>query len=357
MSKKTSSKLKKPLGAEMAEIVKKKAAEKAKADKAKAEAKAKADKAKAEAKAKADAEKAAAAKEKAKRGEIIVLAAERGIALADAMLDNFAAGMQKALGKNVHVTSMGLELSDGVESLSEDEFSEGISTLARTTDNADKLKASSSFALGDLCNLALASGMDGDEIIQQAVRLKGKSKHTVQEAMRIARLIPLNKRVPGLTFTHWQTLCSYNEVSEAKKEKILENIFVQEAEVVTPSGKKLPPRKEPKSCRELKEELQKAAGIKPASERKAPPAKLGAKYVFIDTEGGEVHFNEEFSSKAVNAGYIALDIERMNVLTKDGKVYASITQLPKDLQDEEVVEEPKKPEPAKPAKKKTAIPA
>jgi hypothetical protein len=96
----------------------------------------------------------------------------------------------------VRLTSVGLEILDPNLSLDELEHVGWV---------LGKVRDATSFAMGDLLNFGEA---EHGEDFAQAVEATGRSKVTLMEYARVARLVVRARRRSGLTFTHHQLIAA-----------------------------------------------------------------------------------------------------------------------------------------------------
>lgn len=289
-----------------------------------------------------------------KRGEQIMLASNRGFELSHKYMEKTVLGIESLLGDRFRVSESGLKVTSGPP-LTETEAARAVATLAEVTERGDAVRGTSMLALGDLIVYVKKTFGDkaGGELIEQAVSVVGRSKHTVQEAERVVAAFPLEGRPKGLSYTHLQILKDAKgsgEVTPAKLSKIIET--VQEGEVVSTiimDGKKKDQRKA-LSCAKTKSLINEAKGkpegSKPPKKKKSKEAEglKGYLYVFLE-DSNQVFVTGELDKEACASGlYTVIDLDGACVLSEKGHLYAAIKPLP-------VKAAPAEPEKAKPRKK------
>lgn len=307
--------------------------------------------------------KAQHAEESNKRGHEIALASSRGYALSHAYADDAVDRIGKVLGDRFKVTEGGLSVVG--KKLTELEAAKAIATLAEVTERGDVIRGTSMLAFGDLIVVVEETfgEKQGGELVEQAVSILGKSKHTVQEARRIALAFPKGERPKGLTYSHYALLKDAKgsgEVTPAKLSKIIETI--QEGEVVSTviiDGKKKEQRK-PLTCAATKRLINEAKGKpekpskpdKPHLKEQAPAYEglTGFLYILLE-DTNEVFTSMELDHDALKSGdYAIIDLQGSSVVGPKGELYCLVKPLPvKEA-------EPEKTESAKPEKKTKSKP-
>lgn len=191
-------------------------------------------------------------------GQEVQMASARGLALSNIWLESCVAGVQQVMGYDFIVSTTGIQPRDGhVPTVKE--LTEKISNLARGTENTNVLKATIMWGLGDLCLMS-----EDDSIIEQAVKETGQSKHLVQQAIRLCKFFPPERRVPGWSLTahievvnHAKRFADSPEVLEEVLEEAKKGTVV--SSITTPDGQVIE-EVEPISCAELRKLLQEASG-------------------------------------------------------------------------------------------------
>lgn len=349
-----------PGGKTTVELVKEKAKAKAAEDKEKKEAQ------KLAAKTKRDAEKAEKEEKTAKiaevqvkRGQAMILAAEKGRAMTSEVTDvAYINNLQKAVGKKFSVSATGLTLTpDAI--ISEDEFTSVIAGLAGATEGLRRAEGSTTFALGDACLEAQKAFQDSAEnIITNAANVAGREKHTIVQAMRVCEFFPITERVEGLTFTHHQEGMNYSrqkgtdklKITKPTLNKMLKDAFVVEGLPITKAtGDDIEARKEPMSVRAFREILQDRVGKAPTrggsngDKKDSIEDELDHLFLYIDSDG-KVEFTRGINLEICKAdNHVVVDATDLTVLKNDGSIYYKVEELPAEEKKEEPVEaaEPK----------------
>jgi len=140
-------------------------------------------------------------------GTAIAAASSRGFAKSHLYLDTVVADIGKLVGDKFTVDSKGLALNAG-ETLDETQAGDLISTCAELTERSDTIVSLTMSVLGDAVVLVKDQfGVEaGERLIEQAVSIMGKSKHSIRDAEMVARAIPYEDRPDGLTFSHLRLL-------------------------------------------------------------------------------------------------------------------------------------------------------
>lgn len=299
---------------------------------------------------KPDPEKVAEQKQQEKRGHELMLASSKGFALSHAYLDSSVDAIGKLMGDKFKVTLEGLSVKG---KLTEVEAAKAVATLAEVTERGDIVRGTSMLALGDLVVgvKAQLGEQEGDELINQAVSLVGRSKHTCQEAERVAIAFPHSGRPKGLSYTHLQILKDAKgsgEVAPAKLSQIIET--VQEGEVVATviiDGKKKEQRKplSVKATKKLLDEARGKNGDKPSAKSK-PKGTISGGYLYTELEdANSVFHSEELDQEAVKSkDYSIVSLNDGSVLDDKGHLYAKVQPLPVKKVVKEAKAEPKKDE-------------
>lgn len=309
------------------------------------------------------AEAKAAEKEQAKHQAAISVAGAKGAALSTKYAESAVEGLQRILGKKFVVSSSGLTIADGA-TITEQDAATLIGTLAETTEREAAVRTTINMSLGDaIIAIKGAFGDDeGNKLIQQVVSERGQSKHTVQECERTMAWVnsvwEFGDRPQGLTYSHLQDGKNYTRNREGEflidPEKIKE-IFVKavEGEVVSSGtladGTAFENRK-PWSCAKLREAFTELLPAKqPATPKPAagPPAEssgstgddgyVAPKGYFYVERNDVVYWDEDLIPEALalkdedgetDTYTIVIDIENMQLLRRNGKPLAVISQLP-----------------------------
>lgn len=227
------------------------------------------------------------------RKEKLAVSAEKGATAADKFGLSIATDFQKLLGPKFVANQYGLSLAKG-QTVSEDDLSAVISTLAEGSEKVNELRSQTLIKLGDAARIVRKELGDekGDELITQAIEVRGQGKHNVMQAESVVSYIDelyseQEERPVSLTFTHWQEAKNYGRdkkgnhvIPKAKVRKILDKAVEEKL-----------------SCADLRELLKKA---RPATD--TPPGP--------DGEGGEGEGEESESGTTQKAqalyGYLYL---------------------------------------------------
>lgn len=252
-------------------------------------------------------------------GEEIVLASQRGIALNTVWLEGCVHGMQQVMGEDFIVSATGIQLAEG-HTPNKDEITERISNLAKGTENVNVLKATIMWGFGDLCIIAEQFG-NADEVIAQAVKTTGQSKHLIQQAIRMCKFFPQEKRVAGWSLSHHAEIT--NHAGRFKDNPgVLEAVMAEarkgkETTTISPDGTEIT-SVEPISCSSLRAMLQEASG-QPVGEGSRTLPKDRFLYVM---EGGQVRKSSELSKEALKLIDPIINLDTMTVVggTNQGPV-------------------------------------
>lgn len=310
-------------------------------------------------------------------GEKMVVAGMRGFAKAGAFEEDMVvSGLQAVVGKKILISSVGATFKEDTQ-MSELEFTEAIAAVSNITSRFDSGKQSAVFVLGDICNEAMKY-QNGEMVLAQAVRLTGKDKHTIKQAMNMCAWIPQNKRVPGLTGTHYIEAMAFRDgsksdypLTDAKLFKLLEKAAVGGEKIIdieTPDGEKKLQTASVSTLR-FREMLNEAAGKPnkepkekspepPLTEREQEQVETAISNVrsrgYLYLMGSEQLQHEELSTSALKE-FCVIDLDTMIRLNQDGSEGPSIERLPDGWfpQAEAPASKPKK----KKAKKESEVPA
>lgn len=310
------------------------------------------------------------------------LAATKGYAIASAtaetLMSSVVKNLQTAVGKNFVVSATGLTVKEGAK-ISEEDAAILVSTMANASENSGKVNAAVNWALGDAVNFVEDNFQNGTDIITAVASANGQSKHTIQQASRVAKAFPPDKRIGEFTFTHHQEILNYGKNIPAKKlEKVIEaarEAVTLEAEGVTASGEKVKQTKPitVKKLRGMLQEASKAEGKgnvgKKESKTPATPSNVVAMpgvaapevvqktgFIYI-TNQGDVFKSSVLSEKACASDTFAIciDLGAMRLLDADAAEADAIEDLDAEwLPEEEKAPEPVKAETPTLAKKKKA---
>lgn len=308
------------------------------------------------------------------------LASARGFALANqGVAENFVVGLQKLMGDKFQVDVLGLTITEGA-TITEEDVIQGISCLARTSENVADISAAVGWNLGDLLVFAYKEFDEtaADKLVGEAVAVTGRSKHTVMESLRLARAFPPKKRIAGLSMTHHQELNNYlakhPDIDQKEVKKIIDDVLDGEqiSKIKQPDGSFLE-QKKVKSCAHLRKALQALTGKAP--ETPAAPgttttttaaATTGTGtvvsvdesvsnkgFLYIRNEDGKVFQHKDLLKKVNGSGkFLVIDLTSKCVLDENGGEEYTIEQLdPSNLnkgleQEEEQEEEEQEAAPA-----------
>lgn len=304
-------------------------------------------------------EAARAEKEQAASRDAIILAAPKGVEVAEKFtevgLDGLNSMVKRVSNGCFEATATGLKLVKGAEPEAKD-FAFLIGALANSSEGLDRVKASVTWAMGDAV-LAIKTGFpdEADEMVQQVVSVLGKQKHTIREAEKLAREWKPEDRMPELTATHHQELSNYRHlIPKAKFEKIIEEVLEGEIDnsLKLSNGKEIEQRK-PLSCAKTRKLLQEAAGRskdKDDGGNNEPVKHEKPGFLYIDPSTGELFFHKEFAPKAVPSLKV-VDLEALCLVGEDGQdgdKLADLSELPASWFKGEAVKAPKPKKEKKP---------
>lgn len=240
----------------------------------------------------------------------LVMATQRGMAKSEIAVKESTAVVGHVLGPNFEVSEMGLQLTEGAEP-TEQEYTEAVAFLAKNSEDLDRVKMSVIWNLGDLCLLAEQAGLL-HQVVDNAVKVAGKSKHTVMQSIKLCRHFPREKRIPGFSATHHQEVMNYSGNFEDKPEildKVIENSFRDSGwEIITPDDRVIS-QKEAVSCAELRANLQEACGKKPKEE----PKYGRTKFLYIDRTDPEcIYKSDDLNMEALDRDeFVVVSLEDM----------------------------------------------
>jgi hypothetical protein len=199
-----------------------------------------------------------------KRGELLVMAIEKGGELATSFEDSMLHDFQKKLGKKFVASATGLTIAEGA-TITEQDAGAVIAFLTKSTERETKVRTTINLALGDaVIAIRNAFGDEaGDQVIQQATDERGQSKHTLMDCERTVEKINViykdhADRPVGLSYTHFQEL--KNGAFDRKGNQLIPTAKVKSIikKVVDGDG-----HGNVLSCAELREMLNAANGKKP----------------------------------------------------------------------------------------------
>lgn len=285
------------------------------------------------------------AEEEAKKKEaLIAQAAQKGATAADKFGLTIASDFQKLLGPKFVANQYGLALAKG-ETISEDDVSAVVSTLAEGSEKVNELRSQTLIKLGDAVRIARKEFGEerGDQIVVQAVEVRGQGKYNVMQAEAVVsyidELYPEQKDRPiSLSFTHWQEAKNYgrnkkgeNVIKPAKVRSILKKA----------EDEKL-------SCADLRDLLKAARPqVEPTpgdegdegddggdESPKATKAKALYGYLYESYETGDVTFSEELNEELLKEkaedntpAYKVFDLAGKAILKPNGKVESEIKDV------------------------------
>lgn len=317
-------------------------------------------------KAKLDKQNEDAAKKEAERGEKMELARMKGVEIGEAYRDTAVAGIQQIVGKKFVVDATGLQTPDGQIKISEAELVAAVSGLATAGSNLDNVKASVIWVQGDLVNL-MSTLPRGEELIEQAIAVSGKDKHTVRQAQRLAAWIPHEKRIASLTATHHMEAFNYSKVTDENGKRVFtdKKIFdvladAAKGEKIVSVNKANGEEKEiykPISCAELRKKFQDLCGIKKRDKKveEAEPTQTEGdedegptgKVSEPEKKNGYLYFSpdfipfwsEEVSTIHIASGYTCVCMTSMMTIDEDGNEGARVENLVNSPSAEETPED------------------
>ncbi len=119
------------------------------------------------------------------------------------------------LGKKFDVRSNGASIKKGVQ-LTELEAAKAVATMAEITERSDTVRGTAMLVLGGIVLGVKEQFGDeaGERIVQQAVSVTGKSKHSCGDAERVVRWANgiFKEDVPvGLSYSHLQECKNYSQ--------------------------------------------------------------------------------------------------------------------------------------------------
>lgn len=111
--------------------------------------------------------------------------------------------LSTVVGKCFVISGMGLSVTEGKKP-SKEAYEKGIAYLSEIPNMLENVAVRSSFYLGDMILSCRKSFGDeaADTLIASVCRAQSKVEHTIREAERISKKMPLEERVVGLSHTH-----------------------------------------------------------------------------------------------------------------------------------------------------------
>jgi hypothetical protein len=283
-----------------------------------------------------------------KKKEQITVAAEKGATAADKFGLAIASDFQKLLGPKFVADQYGLSLAEG-KSVSEDDMSLVISTLAEGSEKVNELRSQTLIKLGDAARIIRKEFGDekGDELIVQAVEVRGQGKHNVMQSEAVMEYIDSlypdrTERPISLSFTHLQEAKNYGRnkkgedaIPKAKVKKILAKAVEEKL-----------------SCADMRELLKAARpqaeptpgpnGDGGGEESEADEAQVAATeakslygYLYTEYASGNDFFSEDLREDLLkekvedgSPAYKVIDLARLATLKPSGKVLEEIGEPP-----------------------------
>lgn len=292
----------------------------------------------------------------AKHGIAVVKAVEKGVAVAtktfgaEVLTHHLGQAIAK-INPKLKVTETGIIAAKGYQP-DELELTEIVGGLLRTNDETTKFKTSLQWVIGDAAILtdSLADG-GSDRVVAQAISERGMAKHTVMQAIAVARDFAPEDRIGGVSFTHHQELRNYRSSIKNKKglAKLVEELREQaKADEVM-------------SCAELRQRLRILAGKvddeKPEKEKKAKADGVDSdehEFFYIDEDLNFYRSTGLDRSMLGKDGVVIIDATDKTMLNPKGALHCSARDLPKTVEAQvtEAPAEEEKPEPPKADKPK-----
>lgn len=274
------------------------------------------------------AEKAEAAKRK--ENQQIALAGVAGQKTGELFIDVGTDGLQtmvkRASGGHFEASATGLVIKGAVKDVTKKDIAQLIGALATSSESVDIVRSQVQWNLGDAVLFARNNFDDGDAIVEQVASAYGKSKHTIQQAARLAEHFAQDERRPELTFTHHQEMFNYRDaVPKGKMGKIIDAVLVGEPEqsVGKANGENEVIRK-PLSCNKMRALLREAAGTGPSGDQK--PGRSGGNFLYIGRNDGAVYSHDAMIPEAA-ADYQIIDLAGGRFYDSKGKVEGKIVKL------------------------------
>jgi hypothetical protein len=296
-----------------------------------------------------------------KRGEALALAVQKGGAIAQAYTDSVKAGIQKVVGKKFVSDETGLRVEEGVK-LTEADLAAAISGLSNSSSMLNTASASVGWNLGDLVILT-REFPDGDSLVEQAVALTGKDKHTVRETERLCEFFPHDRRHGDLTMTHHMEVFNYSKVKDADGKRVLTDAKLfgvldkaakgeKITDIDTASGEEIVIYK-PWSCAQLRKHLQELTGKKKPQKEESedgggdescdePKEKKG--FLYIDGEFNIFHHGTMPDEAVDPQVFLVIDLDT-------GECFAAGERTPTEVQELPAEYLPADEQPAPKAKK------
>lgn len=298
------------------------------------------------------AEKAEAAKRK--ENQQIALAGVAGQKSGELFIDVGTDGLQamvkRASGGHFEASATGLTIKGAVKDVTKKDIAQLIGALASSSESVDVVRSQVLWNLGDAVLFAKSNFDNGEEIVEQVASTHGKSKHTIQQAVRLAEHFAPDERRPELTFTHHQEMFNYREaVPKGKMGKIIDVVLAGEPEfsVEKSNGEKEVITK-PLSCNKMRAMLREAAGTGSGGGG-GGGGRASTNFLYIGRNDGAVYSHDAMIPDAA-AEYQIIDLGGGKFYDSKGKVEGKIVKL--DTKQFENPEPKKEGAPKKPKGKK-----
>lgn len=295
-----------------------------------------------------------AEEEDKKRKEKLVVAAEKGATAADKFGLSIATDFQKLLGPKFVANQYGLSLAKG-QAVSEDDLSSVISVLAEGSEKVNELRSQTLIKLGDAARIVRKELGDekGDELITQAIEVRGQGKHNVMQSEAVVSYIDSlydeqKDRPVALSFTHWQEAKNYgrnkdgsNAIAPAKVKKILEKAVAEKLSCADL-------RDLLKAARPAKEGEEGAGGEGEGEDESSTPKAKEAKalfgFVFLNmSDPDDITFTEELDKDMLkekdgdSQKYLVFDLAGKCTLKPSGKsdaAFKEVTEASEEVEEE-----------------------
>lgn len=261
--------------------------------------------------------------------ENTIIQSQQGIRVADVGHNAMLELESQTLGNKFNITETSLSVKPDM-TVSDDDMRLLIATLARHTGNAERLKTSFLWHLGDTCMILQEFSHDPDAIISEAVAATDRTYHTVRQAIKLSRHFPPDKRIPEWTATHHAEIMNYSGNFEGR-EDVLEGVISKARQghrtvVVSKDGKAME-TVEPVSAKELREMLRKAAG-KNKEEKPDKP-----RFLYLDGDFG-VTYSKEFVKPSAQEALKVIDLKQLAVVDDGGNMVEVIKPVKENVQKE-----------------------
>lgn len=317
--------------------------------------------------------------ESAKRGQLIVVGAEKGRALASMAANHLVKDIATAMKGKFIIDGVEMKMVKGAKPTEKD-FSEIFGCLLSLKGAATDAADAAGFYLVDAIRLAKGSGFDGDALIEQVANAAGVEKFTAMAAQRHGEFWPPEKRMVGpdgklLSMTAHAEIANYaGGVKEPRKlEAVIKKVAEgQVDEITTPEGKKIKTTPKPYSTKAIRALMQEASG-KPTPPKIPKGGKGGAAgcptanfiYIGANDAGEEVQWRHtDLSMMACeDEGITVIDLMTMTRLDAKGAPKYHLEELPakyflgakapevKPVKEEKKATPKKEPKPEKKAEK------